>query len=123
HGIQLDSGSGFKGSNDPTNDLSADFVLMHSHVHDTALAGIKVAQSQRIYVIANEFDHAGAGRQDVELVASDMPVVVGNDAHDSDAFDEVKGGAHGGIIARNHVHDMNANAQAILVGGDCTGYA
>jgi hypothetical protein len=50
-----------------------------------------------------------------------MPVIVGNDAHASDAFDEVKGGAHGGIIARNHVHDMNPGGGGILVGGDCTG--
>ncbi len=116
HGVQLDSGSGLA-----TLDLSSDFVLMNSYVHDTALAGIKVAQSQRIYVIGNEFAHSGPGRQDVEFVASDMPVIVGNDAHDSDAFDEVKGGAHGGIIARNRIHDMNAGAGGILVGGDCTG--
>ena len=118
HGIQLDSGSGFA-----TKDLSADFVLAHSHVHHTVLAGIKVAQSQRIYVVGNEFDHSGPGRQDVEFVGSDLPVVVGNDAHDSDAFDEVKGGAHGGLIALNRVHDMNPGAGGILVGGDCTGYA
>ena len=123
HGIQLDSGSGFKGSNDPGNDLSADFVLLHSHVHDTAVAGIKVAQSQRIWVIGNEFDHIGTGRDAVEFVASDMPIVVGNDVHDADALDEVKGGAHGGTIALNKVHDMNAGAQAILVGGDCTGFS
>jgi hypothetical protein len=94
---------------------------MHSYVHDTQLAGIKVAQSQRIYVIDNEFAHSGPGRQCVEFVASDMPVIVGNDAHDSDAFDEVKGGAHGGIIARNRIHDMNKGGGGILVGGDCTG--
>ena len=116
HGVQLDSGSGLA-----TKDLSTDFVLMNGFVHDTQLAGIKVAQSQRIYVIGNEFAHCGAGRQCTEFVASDMPVIVGNDAHDSDAFDEVKGGAHGGIIAKNHVHDMNAGGGGILVGGDCTG--
>lgn len=116
HGVQLDSGSGFA-----TMDLSSDFVLMNSYVHDTALAGIKVAQSQRIYVLGNEFAHTGPGRQCAEFVASDMPVIVGNDAHDADAFDEVKGGAHGGIIARNRIHDMNPGAGGILVGGDCTG--
>ena len=116
HGVQLDSGSGFA-----TKDLSSDFVLMNSFVHDTQLAGIKVAQSQRIYVIGNEFSHSGLGRQCVEFVASDMPVIVGNDAHDSDAFNEVKGGAHGGVIARNRIHDMNAGGGGILVGGDCTG--
>jgi hypothetical protein len=116
HGVQLDSGSGFA-----TKDLSSDFALMNGYVHDTQLAGIKVAQSQRIYVIGNEFSKCAAGRQCVEFVASDMPVIVGNDAHDSDAFDEVKGGAHGGIIARNRVHDMNPGGGGILVGGDCTG--
>ncbi|HEY2366885.1 MAG TPA: right-handed parallel beta-helix repeat-containing protein [Polyangiaceae bacterium] len=116
HGVQLDSGSGFA-----TKDLSSDFALMNGYVHDTQLAGIKVAQSQRIYVIGNEFSKCAAGRQCVEFVASDMPVIVGNDAHDSDAFDEVKGGAHGGIIAKNKVHDMNAGGGGILVGGDCTG--
>jgi hypothetical protein len=116
HGVQLDSGSGFA-----TKDLSSDFVLMNSYVHDTQLAGIKVAQSQRIYVIANEFAHIGPTRQCAEFVGSDMPVIVGNDAHDADAFDEVKGGAHGGIIARNKIHDMNAGGGGILVGGDCTG--
>jgi len=117
HGVQLDSGSGFA-----TKDLSSDFALMNGFVHDTQLAGIKVAQSQRIYVIGNEFSKCATGRQCVEFVASDMPVIVGNDAHDSDAFDEVKGGAHGGIIARNKVHDMNAGGGGgILVGGDCTG--
>jgi hypothetical protein len=116
HGVQLDSGSGFA-----TKDLSSDFVLMNSYVHDTQLAGIKVAQSLRIYVIANEFAHCGPGRQCTEFVASDMPVIVGNDASASDAFDEVKGGAHGGIIALNHVHDMNTGGGGILVGGDCTG--
>jgi hypothetical protein len=116
HGVQLDSGATF----DP-NSLSSDFALMNSYVHDTQLAGIKVAQSQRIYVIGNEFSKCAAGRQCAEFVASDMPVIVGNDAHDSDAFDEVKGGAHGGIIARNEIHDMNAGGGGILVGGDCTG--
>ncbi|MBI5538262.1 MAG: right-handed parallel beta-helix repeat-containing protein [Deltaproteobacteria bacterium] len=116
HGILLDSGSGFPGGT-----LSSDFVLAHSYVHDTQLASIKCAQSQRIYVIGNEFARIGAGRQNVEMVACDMPVIVGNDAHDSDAFDEVKGGANGGIIALNHVHDMNAGGGGILVGGDCTG--
>ena len=116
HGVQLDSGSPF----DPAS-LSGEFVLMHSYVHDTALAGIKVAQSRRIYVVGNEFARAGVGRQDVEFVASDAPVIVGNDAHESDAFDEVKGGAHGGLIALNRVHDMRPGAGGILVGGDCTG--
>jgi len=116
HGVQLDSGSGFA-----TKDLSSDFALMNGYVHDTQLAGIKVAQSQRVYVIGNEFSKCAAGRQCVEFVATDMPVIVGNDAHDSDAFDEVKGGAHGGIIAKNKVHDMTAAGGGILVGGDCTG--
>ena len=116
HGVQLDSGNPF----DPTS-LSADFVLMRSYVHDTALAGIKVAQSRRVYVIGNEFAHSGPGRQDVEFVATDAVAIVGNDAHDSDAFNEVKGGAHGGVIAHNHIHDMNPGGGGILVGGDCTG--
>jgi hypothetical protein len=117
HGILLDSGSGFPGGT-----RSSDFVLAHGYVHDTQLAGIKCAQSQRIYVIGNEFARIGAGRQDVEMVACDMPMIVGNDAHDSDAFDEVKGGADGGIIALNHVHDMNpGTGGGVLVGGDCTG--
>jgi hypothetical protein len=117
HGVLLDSGSGFPGGT-----LTSDFVLAHSYVHDTQLAGIKCAQSRRIYVIGNEFAHIGVGRQDVEMVACDMPIIVGNDAHDSDAFDEVKGGADGGIIALNHVHDMNpGTGGGVLVGGDCTG--
>ncbi|MBI5536275.1 MAG: hypothetical protein HY898_26370 [Deltaproteobacteria bacterium] len=76
---------------------------------------------QRIYVIGTAFARIGAGRQNVEMVACDVPVIVGNDAHDSDAFDEVKGGANGGIIALNHVHDMNSGGGGVLVGGDCTG--
>ena len=116
HGVQLDSGSPF----DPTN-LSGDFVLMNSYVHDTKLAGIKVGQGQRVTVMNDEFAHIGAGRQAVEMVVVDDAIIVGNDCHDADAFDEVKGGAHRGVIAKNKIHDMNPGALGILVGGDCTG--
>jgi hypothetical protein len=116
HGVQLDSGSPFDVAK-----LSGDFVLMNSYVHDTKLAGIKVSQARNLYVFDNEFAHWGAGRQAVEMVAVDMPVIVGNEGHHGDSFDEVKGGAHGGVIAKNYVHDLNPGSQGILVGGDGTG--
>jgi len=116
HGMQVDSGSPFDAS-----DLSSDVVLMNSYVHDTKLAGIKVGQGLRLTVIGNEFAKIGSGRQAVEMVVVDDVIIVGNDCHDADAFDEVKGGAHRGVIAKNRIHDMNPGALGILVGGDCTG--
>src|SRR5207302_9570824 len=79
HGVQLDSGSPFDAAA-----LSGDFVLMNSFVHDTQLAGIKVAQSRRVWVVGNEFARSGPGRQEVEFVATDAVTIVGNDAHHAD---------------------------------------
>jgi hypothetical protein len=121
HAIQMDSGSPFD-----KNALSHDLVVHASYIHDPACAPIKIAQSQFVWVIGNEFAHpgtcgAGGGglRQNVEFVAVDDTVVVGNEGHDAQLFNEVKGGARRALIALNRIHD---SANGILVGGDATGF-
>jgi hypothetical protein len=113
HGIQVDSGSPF----DPAQ-LSGDFLLTGSYVHDTGLACLKAAQSNRLTLLGNEFARCNTSRQMVEFVACSQVVVALNEGHHSGQFDEVKGGAKGGVIFGNYVHDT---AGGILVGGDCTG--
>ena len=123
HGVQLSSGgSGPWDSSTISNDL----VLYKLYIHNTTFASFKGSQSRGVYAIANEVAFANPMRQNFEFVAIDDVVVAGNDAHDSAAFDEFKGGAKNGKIFKNYVHDFNASAgiaTGILVGGDCTGKA
>ncbi len=57
---------------------------------------------------------------DVEFVAVNNTVVAGNYAHDSYAFDEVKGGSQNSLIFANTI--INPKSTGILVGGHNSTY-
>jgi hypothetical protein len=128
HGIQL-APAGSLGTPWTDSELVTDVVVMNSYIHDTGLAqpdggvgltgaSIKTSQGTRISVINNRVARAAPGRQNFEFVAVDNVVLAGNEASESDSFDEVKGGAQHAVIYRNYIHDMRVDG--ILVGGNCT---
>jgi hypothetical protein len=112
HGIQVMT------SNWTPANLSSDILLHNSFIHNTGYASMKSSQSKNITVIGNEFAYANPDRQNVEFVAVDNVIIAGNEAHHSGLFDEIKGGARGGIIYRNYIHD---SLGGIIVGGPGTG--
>lgn len=125
-GVEIFSTGGYGLQLAPTGSLpwtmanmSSDIVVHKSFIHDNATAAIKSSQTQNVYVINNEFSNGGTGRMFLEFVATDYPVLAGNYAHNGGAFDEIKGGAMGGIIYRNYMHDLSW--AGILVGGDQSG--
>jgi hypothetical protein len=118
HGIQIMSGSPGPWP-DPTV-LSSDIVVHNSFIHNNRYAGIKASQSQNLTFIGNEFSHVPSSHMAIEAVAVDNGIIAGNYGHDSNGyFDEIKGGANGGIIFHNLVLD---STRGIIAGGDETGY-
>lgn len=113
HGIQVMTDASWTPDN-----LSSDILIHNSYIHNTGYASIKASQSKNITVVGNEFAYANPSRQNVEFVAVDNVVIAGNEAHHSGLFDEIKGGARGGIIYRNYIHDSDGG---IIVGGPGTG--
>lgn len=117
HGIYFMSGPG--PWPDPTV-LSSDIVVHDSFIHSNRYAGIKSSQSQNLTVIGNEFSYVPSSSMAIEAVAVDHVIIAGNYEHDSSGyFDEIKGGANGGIIFHNLVLD---STRGIIAGGDETGY-
>jgi len=117
HGIQIMSGGGPWPN---STVLSSDIVVHHSFMHNNRYAGIKSSQSQNLTFIDNEFSYVPASHMAIEAVAVDDVIVAGNYEHDSNGyFDEIKGGANGGIIFHNLVLDSK---RGIIAGGDETGY-
>ncbi len=114
YGIQVMSGSG------PwtPGEISGNIVVRDSYIHNTGLANMKSSQAEHFWIINNELAYANTGRQNLEFVAVDDVVIAGNEAHNSGMFDEIKGGAQGGTIYRNFIHD---SLGGIIVGGDNTG--
>jgi hypothetical protein len=99
------------------SNLSSDIVVHNTIIHDVAAAGIKNSQSVRFYAIGDTFYNTPGGQM-VESVAASAVTLSNNEGYNGLAFDEIKGGALGGIIYRNCVHDA---ANGIIAGGDETG--
>jgi len=99
------------------SNLSSDIVVHNTTIHDVALAAIKNSQSIRFYAIGDTFYNTPGGMM-VESVAAGNVILSNNEGYNGLAFDEIKGGAQGGIIYRNCVHD---SPNGIIAGGDETG--
>jgi hypothetical protein len=99
------------------SNLSSDIVVHNTIIHDVALAGIKNSQSVRFYAIGDTFYNTPGGMM-VESVAASAVTLSNNEGYNGQAFDEIKGGAQGGVIYRNCVHDASSG---IIAGGDATG--
>ncbi len=114
YAIQVMSGSG------PwtPGEISGNIVVRDSYIHNTGSANMKSGDGEHFWIINNELSYANTGRQNLEFVAVDDVTIAGNEAHHSGMFDEIKGGAEGGVIYRNYIHD---SLGGIIVGGDNTG--
>jgi hypothetical protein len=114
YGIQVMSSSG------PwiTGKISGNIVVRRSYIHNTGLANMKSSQAEHFWIINNELSYANINRQNLEFVAVDDVTIAGNRAHHSGMFDAIKGGARGGKLYHNYIHD---SLGGIIVGGDNTG--
>jgi hypothetical protein len=99
------------------SNLSSDIVVHNSKIHDVTLAAIKNSQSNRFSAVGDTFYNTPGGMM-VESVAASNVTLSNNEGYNGFAFDEIKGGALGGIIYRNCIHDA---PNGIVVGGDQTG--
>jgi hypothetical protein len=114
-----DHGFHIQTTNPATNgsNLSSDIVIHNTTIHDVTLAAIKNSQSVRFYAVGNTLYNTPGGMM-VESVAASSVTLSNNEGYNGLAFDEIKGGAQGGIIYRNCVHD---SPNGIIAGGDATG--